>query len=295
VSPQTQWQAGRLDASPGSHRLLFGHMHEDAEIEYEAFRGRGRVFSIASAGCTAMRLSEEHEVVACDINPVQLAYAERRVQGAPAVLGDAERAMSFVRFFAPLVGWRAGVVRVFLALSDGEEQLAFWRAHLDTRRFRAGLDLMMSPAVLGMVYAPKLLSCLPPRFGAVLRGRMERGFGRHANAKNPYARSLLAGETGGEPRRESSSIRFDLGDAASYLESCPAGSFDAFTLSNILDGADDSYRQRLIRAVHSAATPNAVVVLRSFGEPPPDLAKNHAERDRSMLWGVVDIRGARAF
>jgi len=40
-------------------------------------RGAGRVFCIASAGATAFRLADQHEVVACDINPAQLAYAER--------------------------------------------------------------------------------------------------------------------------------------------------------------------------------------------------------------------------
>ena len=59
-------------------------MYEDAEIERVAFHGKGRVFSIASAGATALRLADQHEVVACDINPAQLAYAERRAAGATA-------------------------------------------------------------------------------------------------------------------------------------------------------------------------------------------------------------------
>jgi S-adenosylmethionine:diacylglycerol 3-amino-3-carboxypropyl transferase len=289
VSPQTQWQAGRLGGTSGSHRLLFGHMHEDAEIEHEAFRGKGCVFCIASAGCTAMRLSEDHDVVACDINPVQLAYAERRVNGAPPVIGDAERLMSFARLFAPLVGWSPSVVQAFLELHDTDAQLAFWREHLDTRLFRAGFDALLSRAVLRLAYSPQFLTFLPERFGAIFRARLERGLTRHANAANPYARSLLTGKFGPEPARKSSRIQFVHRDAASYLESCAAGSFDAFTLSNILDGAQTSYRDRLFQAVRHAGTENAVVVLRSFGEPGPDVIQNHAGRDRSILWGVVQI------
>jgi S-adenosylmethionine:diacylglycerol 3-amino-3-carboxypropyl transferase len=290
----TAWQGGRLDSGDGPHRLLFGQMYEDTEIEREAFRGRGRVFCIASAGCTAIGLCDQHEVVACDINPVQLAYAERRFHGAPPEIGDAERAMSFARRFTPLVGWRAGDIRAFLALSNAAEQVEFWCRHLDTRRFRASFDAMMSRPLLRAVYAPQFLSFLPARFGPVLRRRLERGFAKHPNATNPYARALFFGKTDEEPRPRTPRIQFVLGDAASYLESCDAGYFDAVSLSNILDGADSSYCDRLLRAVRGATTEDAVVVLRSFGEPAPGLAKNYAENDRAMLWGVVDVRSAHS-
>jgi hypothetical protein len=265
-------------------------MYEDAEIELEAFRGRNRVFCIASAGDTSLRLADRHEVVACDINPMQLAYARRRAAGEPLETGDAERVMTIARAFMPLVGWRRAVVRAFLALSDVAEQMAFWRTHLDTRRFRAGLDLLMSPFILRLAYTPQLLSTLPCRFGAVMRNRLERGFARHRNASNPYARTLLLGEITQPPRLSASSISFVEGDAASWLESSRPRQFDAFALSNILDGAKPAYRTRLARAVRHAATDEAVIVLRSFAEPAADLSTNQAARDRSMLWGVVDVR-----
>ena len=286
----TEWERGRFDARRGPQRVLFGRMYEDAGIELSVFTPGTRVFCIASAGCTAMKLAPRHEVLAVDINPVQLAYAARRFEGAPAMRGTAERVMDLGRRFAPLVGWPRARVREFLDFDDAERQLAYFRAHLDTRRFRAALDGFFSLTALRAVYARGFLDFLPPHLGRVMRGRMERGFARHPNRSNPYARALLAGEPAADAAPpEARGIRLAQADAAAFLEAQPAGRVHGFTLSNILDGATAAYRQRLFAAVQRAAAPGAVAVLRSFGEPPPGLAGNRAADDRSMLWGIVQV------
>jgi S-adenosylmethionine:diacylglycerol 3-amino-3-carboxypropyl transferase len=176
-------------------------------------------------------------------------------------------------------------------MSDVGAQTTFWRERLDTRRFRAGFDLLMSRMVLRRVYAAAFLAFLPERFGEIVRRRLERGFAKFPNATNPYVSGLLLGEFS-EPRRGAvARVEFVLGDAASYLESCAPGTFGGFTLSNILDGAGASYRERLLQAVRRAGTEDAVVVLRSFAEPAVGMVGNLAESDRAMLWGVVDVRG----
>ena len=291
----TVWEHGRFDARGGPSKVLFGRMYEDASIEQGAFRPGGRVFCIASAGCTAMKLAPQHDVVAVDINPIQLAYAERRFAGEPGVRGTAERVMAFARGFAPAVGWSAFRLRAFLDLDDPAAQAAYWRRHLDTRRFRAAFDGLLSLTALRAVYASPFLDFLPQHLGAVMRARMERCFGRHPNRSNAYARALLLGELADEaPPATAKAIRLVRADAAAYLEGEPAGGFDGFTLSNILDGADASYGQRLVAAVKRAAAPDAVAVLRSFREPPAELPTNRAAEDRAMLWGVVDVRPAAA-
>jgi len=288
---ETAWKSGRFDARDGPSQLLFGFMYEDASIELAAFRPGGRAFCIAAAGCTAMRLALRHEVVAVDINPVQLAYAGRRFAGEPATRGVIERLMDSVRPLGFTVGWSPSKLRSFVDLQDPAAQTAFWQDQLDTLRFRVAFDGMLSLTTLGAVYAGPFLQLLPPRFGAVMRQRMERCFARHANAANPYARALLLGEMRDDPSPpEARAIRLVHADAASYLESEPPGSFDAFSLSNILDGADPAYASRLMDAVKRAAAPGAVCVLRSFREPTDFLPTNRAADDRSMLWGVVDVR-----
>lgn len=287
--PGSVWETGRFDARTGARQLLFGRMHEDASIEAAAFERRGRLFCIASAGCTAIALARSHEVVAVDINPAQIAYASRRISGDRGSRGAAERMTDLARAFAPAVGWRRSRIREFLGLEDPVEQAAFWRRHLDTVRFRAAMDALLSSVVLGVVYASPFLRCLPARFGRVMRRRLERGFSRHPNRTNPYARGLLLGElSNGHHPAPARSIRLVESDAAAFLEREPPGSFDGFTLSNIEDGAGDDYRRRLRAAVRRAAAPGAVAVLRSISEPRDARPGNLAGEDRSMLWGRVE-------
>lgn len=292
-TPLSTWQRGRLDTRVGPGQVLFGRMYEDPGIELDVFPAGSRILCIASAGCTAMKLAPHHEVVAVDINPLQLAYAERRFDGDPGVRGRAERIMDFMRFFAPLAGWWPSKVQAFVELDDTAAQMQYWEKELNTRRFRAAIDGLFSVTALRSVYAPHFLDFLPKRLGSVMRGRMERCFRRHPNRDNPYARALLLGELSSEqPPRQAKDIKLVHADVASFLESQAAASFDGFTLSNILDGSDKAYQQRLFGAVKRTATPHAITVLRSFGDAATNATVNRAGDDQAMLWGSVLVRPA---
>ncbi|CAN5586510.1 hypothetical protein BH11MYX1_BH11MYX1_48020 [soil metagenome] len=295
----TPYHRGRLDGRARASRVLFGQMYEDPAIELAAFAanratlrpGRDRVFSIASAGCTAMALAAQHDVVAIDINRAQLAYARARMNGAPKVRGTAEHIMGFARTFAPLVGWTSRRLRAFVELDDPPTQLAVWQTELDTQRLHAAFTALFSVTALRAVYASPLLACLPSRLGEVVIARMTRCFALHPNRTNPYVRALLLGEVAEVPQPPpAGSVELVLGDAAEWLERAPQHSFDAFTFSNILDGASAAYRDRLFAATRRAAAPDAVCVVRSFGEPTRPSPSNRAPDDRSMLWGSVDVR-----
>ena len=162
--------------------------------------------------------------------------------------------MAIARAFAPAVGWSPPRLRAFLDLDDPTQQSAYWRRYLDTRRFRAAFDGLLTITALRAVYASSLLEFLPPRLGPVMRERMARCFARHPNRSNPYARALLLGDLPDDPPPpEAQAIRLAHADAATYLEREPAGSFDGFALSNILDGADAGYKRRLVAAVKRAS------------------------------------------
>ena len=289
--PVTPWHAGPfLGRTPG---LLFGAMYEDPAIELEAFAPFGRVFCIASAGCTARALAAaRHDVTAVDINPHQILYAQGRSGGAPMREGAIERLLSRGRTLFPLLGWTETRRRNFLSMRDPAEQLHYWRRTLNTKRWCMAVDTALSALVLRLVYTRPFIASVPRYFGSAVRARLERTWRNHANDSNPYAWRLLLGETPPIPEPPTPEIRFACADAASYLEGCKPACFDAFSLSNIADGAPSSYVQRLCRALKRAATPDAVLVTRSFAEAPTAL-NNIAARDRSMLWGTVHVARAR--
>jgi S-adenosylmethionine:diacylglycerol 3-amino-3-carboxypropyl transferase len=291
MSLQTPWEAGRFDAARGRQQILFGRMYEDAAIELEAFRAGGRILCIASAGCTALALAASHRVTAVDINPVQLAYAEQRAQGGAVRIGTAERVVGLGRRLMAVLGWRRRALETFLTLERCDKQLAFWHRHLARAPFRFVTDTFLSVGWLRTVYASPFLAVLPAHFGRVVRARLERCWQTHPNRTNPYARLLLLGDLSASTAQPVAvPDRFVCADAAGFLESSPPGSFDGFTLSNILDGAPEGYRRRLFAGLRHAAAPGAVLVLRSFAEPARETPYNRATRDRSALWGVVDVR-----
>jgi S-adenosylmethionine:diacylglycerol 3-amino-3-carboxypropyl transferase len=291
----TAWKSGRFRAARGPRKLLFGRMYEDTAIELRVFQPGGRIFCIASAGCTAMTLADHHTVVAVDINPVQVAYVQQRLAERAILYGSAEHILAFTRRLARLAGWNRRLLRAFLDLDDPKQQILYWRRHFDTRRFRAGFSFLFSRPVLRSLYSPAFLNGLPPHFGTVLRTRMERCFELHPNRNNPYAHALLAGDMRVPPDPPAlRQIEVRCADAADFLERQPAGSFTGFSLSNILDGTNAAYARRLFAAVRHAAAPEATVVLRSFREPECVTETNRAAEDRAMIWGIVDVRQASA-
>jgi S-adenosylmethionine:diacylglycerol 3-amino-3-carboxypropyl transferase len=285
---QTPWSRGPFRARLTG--LAFGETYEDARIELEAFAPRSRVFSIAGAGHTARALAAAgHWVTAVDINAAQLDYAAARAAGSPPRMGAAERLLGFGRNLARLAGWSRARLEAFLSLSDCKEQLEFWDRELDTAGWRFAVDTLLAPRLLRLCCRSPFLRSLPRDFGPRVRERLRRGWTSSSNSRNPFAALLLLGRSLPEPGAAGSPIRFVCADAADFLESCPPGAFEGFSLSNIGDGASPEYMKRLRAAVEHASAPGAVVVSRSFREPDAAAAQNQASLDRSLLWGVVDV------
>jgi S-adenosylmethionine:diacylglycerol 3-amino-3-carboxypropyl transferase len=316
MNATTPWNRGRLDARRGKPRLLFGQMYEDWDIEAEVLPAAGRVFCIASAGSTSMALAARGlTVTAVDINPAQVDYVRARLQGAAPRAGTADWFFAAGRRFLPLMGLRRSLIRQFLELADPSAQVRFWRAQLDTARFRAALALAINPLALRALYSSTFVRVLPKRFDRIIRARLERCWARHPNRTNPYAWRFFLGTDSPDaptlPSPNVSNARMALkrrsrgptgpasgggieielvcADAAAYLESCPPASFIGFSLSNILDGTEPAYGERLMAAVRRSAQDGAVVVLRSFMEPPPGESTEWAAKDRSMLWGRLTV------
>ena len=143
-------------------QVLFGQMYEDVEIETRAFRPGSRIFTIASAGDSAIALSRLHTVTAVDINAAQLAYARERAAGAPARRGMVELVMQIKRRFMAVAGWTPNRLEQFVQMRDCQEQVEFWHSKLNRPLFRGLFDSSVGSALLTLrLLAPNRAS-LPP-------------------------------------------------------------------------------------------------------------------------------------
>lgn len=284
----TPWRDGPFTTR--LNKLIFGQTYEDSSIELRVFGPRSRVFCIAGAGCTARALAAAgHYVTAVDINLLQLGYAQSRAAGGALRTGVAERLLGFGRHLAKLAGWSRAKLEDFLNLSDPGEQVEYWDRRLDTKAWRAAVDRLLAPRLLGICYAGPFVRSLPQNFGPLLRERLRRAWATHPNRGNSYAASLLLGRPPEEPKAPEFPVQFVCADAADFLERCQSEVFDGFSLSNIGDGASVDYLRRLRIAIDHAGSPNAIVVARTFSEPTPHTVTNWASVDRSLLWGVVEV------
>jgi hypothetical protein len=289
-APTTPWSAGRLRGG-GAATLLFGRMFEDPAIELEAFGQRRSVLAIASAGDVPMALAAAgHHVTAVDINPAQIDYASARLAGGPPRAGQADRVMAAGRAALRPAGWSRRRLEALRAMDDRDEQVAEWR-RLTSGASGAALRALLAPAALKLGYRGAFA-----RPAATLRrqvpDRIERGMALHPNATNPWAGLLLTGrwpDDEPDPAWRNGTIDLAVADVAAHLEEVRAGTYDAFTLSNVLDGTPDEYGRRLFEALRHAGRPGAVVVLRTLLAPASPAEAEAATRDRALLWGGIRI------
>ena len=172
-APETPWQGGRIDRRTGGPELLFGQMYEDSAVELEAFEPGGRIFCIASAGCTSFDLAARgDDVTAVDINPAQVAYVRRRLAGEALERGRIDGRFDRMRQIAPALGWTRATLERFCDLDETAEQLEFWRRSLDTRRLRLALAAAFSPRLLRRIYDLPFVDVLPARFDRILLRRL---------------------------------------------------------------------------------------------------------------------------
>jgi hypothetical protein len=212
------------------------------------------------------------------------------------MLGSVDHLLAAARLVSRLAGWDRELLRHFLLLDDPRSQARVFEQALSTRRWRALLAASLHPLVLRLGYGAPFLSAIPQPLVRHLRQRLRAGFAAHPNRHNPYAWRLLLGTDppgdGAPPSRPAQGLVVELGEAAAFLERQPAGSFDGFTLSNILDGPDCRYRTRLAVAVRHAGQPDAPVVLRTFREARNQDETQSALRDRALLWGAIVVTAA---
>ena len=104
-------------------------------------------------------------------------------------------------------------------------------------------------------------------------------------------RLLLGEELPGHEleRVDPDAIRWEAEPLLEHLERAPGGAYDAVSLSNVSDGADERWVRDLRKAAVRAIAPGGAIVARSFATTMDDDAAKRARRDRAMLWGSIVV------
>ncbi len=289
---------GRSSANP-RQRVLHGWDWSDARIELEELAPASRVLVAGGAGETIAALAAAgHEVIAIGSNRNQLEYARRRVAGGPFEPGAAERLFDLgrgmVRAASP--AWSRRRVRQFLQEGDPLKAAQAWKDRLDNRTLASILKTMLGPAgALTALVLRDFATPLPPHFDEAIRGRIGRALRKHAPRENPFAWRLLLGEElpgHAPPRVDPASVRWLEEPLLDHLERAAPGAYDAVSLSNVIDGADERWVRDLRKAAVRAVAPGGPIIARSFATTIDDDAAKRARRDRSMLWGSIVVQRA---
>lgn len=286
---------GRSSAN-ARQRLLHGWDWADARIELAELAPHSRVLVSGGAGELIAALAEAgHEVTALGSNRSQLEYAKRRVAGGDFEPGAAERLIDLGRGMvrAASTAWSRRRVRQFLQEDDPLKAAQAWKDRLDNRSLASILKTLLGPAgSLSALVLRDFATPIPPHFDEAIRGRIARALRKHAPRDNPFAWRLLLGEElpGHRlPQADPSRVRWLDEPLLDHLERIDAATYDAATLSNVTDGAEERWVRDLRKAAVRAVAPGGPVIARSFATTMDDEAAKRARRDRAMLWGSIVV------
>lgn len=291
---------GRSSANP-RQRVLHGWDWSDPSIELDELAPESRVLVSGGAGEMIAALAHAgHSVTAIGSNRNQLEYARRRIAGGGFEPGAAERLIDLGRGMirAASPAWSRRRMRQFLLESDPLKAAQAWNDRLDNRTLASILKTMLGPAgTLSALVLRDFSTPIPPHFDEAIRGRIGRALRKHAPRDNPYAWRLLLGEDlpgYHPPRVEPDAITWIDAPLLDHLELVEPGSYDAITLSNVIDGADERWVRDLRKAAVRAVVPGGPVIARSFATTIDDEAAKRARRDRAMLWGSIVVQRSDA-
>ncbi|WP_347754488.1 hypothetical protein [Agrococcus sp. ProA11] len=287
---------GRSGARP-RQRLLHGWDWSDPSIELEELAPGSRVLVADGAGDMVAALADAgHSVTVVSSNRQQLRYARSRVAGGGFEPGAAERLIDLARGMirAASPAWSRRRVRQFLREADPLRAEQLWKERLDNRILASILKTMLGPAgTLSALVLRDFSTPIPAHFDEAIRGRIARALRKHAPRENPYAWRLLLGEElrGHRlPEIDPATVAWVEEPLLEHLERAAPGSYDALTLSNVTDGADERWVRDLRKAALRAVVPGGPVIARSFATTMDDEAAKRARRDRAMLWGSIVVQ-----
>ena len=172
-----------------------------------------------------------------------------------------------------------GLARTLEATSDPDAQRTYWRSRVQPRLFGPLTHFLAAHTSVLASLAPNPHELSRIRTGGWSRGLVERidgVVGRHLVREHPWWRPALTGRPTDvgtsaawlDPDRVAGlaagagSLRLVEGDLADVLETTPAGTLDAISVSNVPDWLAEAEGARLALSVRRALAPGGRVLVR---------------------------------
>ena len=272
-------------------KLLFGHLHEDLQIESQLLQESattGRVLCIGGSGCQAFSLLENDvdEVITVDANPAQIEWVQAKIdlikQHEPAAAAEQlvdemafegliEKRLKWLnRRVRPLVV-SSRAVEAFIQAKDLTAQQEVFANQWQTWRWKFSWKFLHT--FVAMTYRSGFMRALPSDWIERMKQRFEACATQHLARENPWMLATLGEGFGDQPpspytqqglaRIKNRLGRIKLGNKP--IQECLVGeTYDLISLSNIADTMKADEITELLHLCAKALSPDGRVVLRSM-------------------------------
>jgi S-adenosylmethionine:diacylglycerol 3-amino-3-carboxypropyl transferase len=210
-------------------------------------------------------------------------------------------------------------IRTMLQMTDPDAQRRFYHRRWRNRRWRLLNAVAFSRPVLALLYRRGIVRHVPPDFGRIVEGRLERAFVGSPADENLYLWQALIGryppssdrglpaylriKTLPEVMSQLPRLHLECAEVGEWLVRQASVTLDFAALSNVTEVTSYEYTARLGEELARVGSPGALIVVRSIFPPTPpeldplalrltpvpEMARQLEQQDRSIVCAFIRV------